>query len=90
MIIVSVLLISANDGSVQELARAEIVNDGTGTQDRRHYDVRTLRGRGKPYLERSAPTQRKGRVENWPSERRHVWDLVVCALHAMKYFGDRS
>lgn len=86
MIIVRVELWSARTGERRELARMEIINDGTGDARRRHYDARTLFGRGTKQLN-VRRTQRSGRIERWPSERHHVWSLVAAALRAMGY-GD--
>ena len=83
MIIVRVELHSAITGKVTELARAHICNVG-GTNERRDYDVRTLRGRDKAALDRNVP-QRRAQVIGHPSLREHVWNLVAKALTGMGY-----
>lgn len=91
MIVVRVELWSAATGKVTELARAVIVNDGTGTAERRNYDLATLRGRSTQDLNKSVP-QRKGKLTGWPSERLHVWNLVAAMLTKLGYGapGDRG
>lgn len=84
MIVIRVELHSANTGKVTELARALIVNDGTGTMQRRNYIARTLRGRSKDQLDKRT-VSREARLNYWPSERLHVWRLVCSALCAMGY-----
>ncbi len=83
MIIVSVQLHSAIDGSKTELARMHITNAG-GTDTVRDYEVRTLRGRSTAALN-GAQTQRKGRVLGHRSLDQHVWNLVGKALAGMGY-----
>jgi len=84
MIIVRFELHSAVTRQVTELARMEIVNDGTGSTSLRHYDVRTLKGRSTQALNRGV-TQRECKIRDWPSERLHVWNLVTEALTRMGY-----
>jgi len=84
MIIVSVTLHSARDGSKTELARMEICNDETGTAMRRNYIGRVLRGRSTEQLDRRE-VHRTGEVKNWPAERAHVWNLVAAMLKSMAY-----
>lgn len=84
MIVVRVELHSAITGQATELARAHIINDGTGTMDLRHYVVQALRGRSREALDRNQ-AQRSGRVRDWPSQRLHVWNLVAEALKGMGY-----
>lgn len=86
MIVVKVELWSAVTGEKTELARMEIANDGEGTLAKRHYDARTLFGRSTDQLNKRR-TQREGRIENWPSERVHVWNLVAALLTKMGYGG---
>ena len=86
MIVVKVELWSAVSGQVTELARMEIANDGTGDLKKRHYDFRTLLGRSATQLNLRR-TRRSGRIENWPSERLHVWNLVAAVLKQMGYGG---
>jgi hypothetical protein len=77
----------ANTGRVTEIARAEIVNDGAGTDAIGHYDVRMLRGARAPEFEQGR-AQRKGKVHNYRRTRLHVWNLVALSLLAMD-FGRR-
>ena len=84
MIVVRVELHSAVTGKVTELARAEIVNDGTGSQSVGHYVASVLRGRSRNQLARGH-VQRSVAVRDWPRERLHVWNLVAEALRAMGY-----
>lgn len=83
MIVVRVELHSAITGAVTELARAHICNAGDSGK-LRDYFVRTLRGRSKAALDRG-DVQRRGKVEQHPSEAVHVWHLVAKALAAMGY-----
>ena len=84
MIVVSVQLWSARDGSKTELARMHICNDQTGTRTLRNYIARTLRGRSSAALDRNQ-VQRQGSVKGWPAEVHHVWNLVSVALRNMGY-----
>lgn len=91
MIRVSVHLISANDGSVTELARMDICNDETGNFERRNYtgealvyDAQTYIGRDTKALDRKAMSK-SGRVVNWPAQRLHIWNLVRMMLDNMGY-----
>ncbi len=91
MIRVSVHLISAVDHSVTELARMDIVNDGTGDFKKRHYDGQAYVYDGVSYIGRStkaldrATPSKTGRIVNWPSERLHIWNLVRAMLSNMGY-----
>lgn len=89
MIRVSVHLISANDGHVQELARMDIANDETGGVIRRNYNGVSYIGRDKARLDKCT-SSKKGRVENWESERFHIWNLVRAMLQAMGYNEGRA
>lgn len=84
MIVVSVTLLSARDGSKTELARMHICNDETGNHSLRNYLCRVLRGRSSRALDASH-IQRTGTVKSWPAEQRHVWHLVAVALAKMGY-----
>lgn len=84
MIIVRFELHSAIDGSVSELARLRICNDGSGTAKRRNYIGYVFRGRSKAHLDR-AIVQRQTRIADFPSEDVHVWNLVARMLKAMGY-----
>ena len=88
MIVVSVTLFSARDGSKTELARMHICNDETGTPTLRNYICRALRGRSSQQLDENR-IQREGTVKDWPSESVHIWNLVAIALRNMGY-GSRK
>lgn len=84
MIVVSVTLHSARDGSKLELARMHICNDETGTPSLRNYLCRILRGRSSRALDANH-IHKTGTVKSWPAESRHVWNLVAAALGKMGY-----
>jgi hypothetical protein len=87
MIVVRVELWSAVNGSRRELARMRIANDGETTlRDLKlgTYRGETLRGRSSAALDAGA-VQRKGKVQDWPREALHVWNLVAAMLSAMGY-----
>lgn len=88
MLIVSVILHSANDGSKTELARMTLSNT-SGTGLLRSYFCRVLRGRSAQQLDRHQ-VQREGMVDNWPSEQVHIWNLVATALRNMGYGPRRA
>lgn len=78
MILVTVDLLSAQTGVRETLGVVAITNDGTGTKDRRNYDVKVARkGQFDKVFEKPL---RKARVENWPSESYSIWRLVLRAL----------
>lgn len=83
MIVVSVLLASAIDGSTTEIARLYIDNIG-GTNQLGDYRVRSLRGRSSDAFTKTS-VQREGRVTGHPRLREHVWNLVAKALSACGY-----
>jgi hypothetical protein len=87
MIIVSVQLVSAIDGRVEELARMEICNMGTGTSQLGNYSAETLRGRSTEQLNRRT-RQRIAYVNGHPRQREHIWNLVAKALKALRYGGE--
>lgn len=89
MIVVSVTLVSARDGSKTELARMHICNSDTGTAKLRNYFCRVLRGRSSQQLDANQ-VQREGFVESWPAEAVHVWNLVGTALRNMGYGPKRA
>lgn len=89
MIRVTIELISAVNGSRRELARMDIANDATGTVTRGNYDGVTYRGRDKGTLDKGTP-QKVGRVENYPREAYHVWNLIYAMLGAMGYTNARD
>lgn len=85
MIRVRVELCSANDGSVKELGRMEIANDGGLREDDvANYIVRTLRGRSAAALDKRE-VQREGMVLRHPRKALHIWHLVAKALKATGY-----
>ena len=94
MIVVRVELHSAITGKVTELARMMIHNTGQFRHNVGkglwNYGVEVYRGRSKEALDkamRNRSAQRKGVVQNHPSDRVHVWHLVAKALKACEY-GD--
>ncbi len=84
MIIVRVELLSAVTGKSTELARMHIANDGAGTATLGNYEGQTFIGRNKWALDQMR-VSKSGRVENYPRERLHVWNLVARMLKAMEY-----
>jgi hypothetical protein len=85
MLIIRVELHSAITHRVTEIARMEIINDGSSTNPAKgNYIVRTLKGRSKEYLDRRM-TLRLDDVKNWPRLGKHVWYLVAAALQALGY-----
>jgi hypothetical protein len=88
MIIVSVHLVSAIDGSVTELARAHIANIGGG-RTIGDYEVKTLRGRDTKDLNGHV-VQRAGKVIGHRRLALHVWHLVSKALQAVGYGTERG
>jgi hypothetical protein len=90
VIIIRVELWSAINGQRTELARMVIDNIG-GTNHKRDYRVRTLRGRSREALDKALlsiddkGTQRDGKVLGHPSLREHVWNLIAKALAATGY-----
>lgn len=85
MIIVSVKLLSAVDGSCKELARMTICNNGKPTTTKKHnYIAKTLRGRSTTALDKFI-TQRKTKIKNHPRDSVHIWNLVAKALTKMGY-----
>lgn len=83
MIVVRCELHSAIDGSVTELGRVTIANVG-GTATRGNYAGRALRGRSAAQLDRGQ-VEHEGRVESYPRQSLHVWNLVARMLAAMGY-----
>lgn len=88
MIIVSVHLQSARDGSITELARMHMCNDGTSAGERRNYFAKVFRGRSKEQLDR-LQVNREDFIQDWPSDQVHIWNLIATALRKMGY-GRRS
>lgn len=88
MIRVTVELISAIHSSRNRvLAMMEIANDGVETRADPAlgtYTAATYRGRTREALDQRR-VQRRGRIEHWPRERHHVWNLVARLLGAMGY-----
>jgi hypothetical protein len=83
MIIVSVILASAIDGSSQELARMYISNEG-GDATFGDYGVEILKGRSSEAFGRRQVLKR-GKVLRHPRQREHVWNLVAKALMGLGY-----
>jgi hypothetical protein len=89
MIVVRIEAANAR-GNITEIARLEIVNDGTGSPLVGFYDGRAFHGPGfdPRSLPHAAPAElelREGRVINYPRKRAHVLNLVAAMLHAMGY-----
>jgi hypothetical protein len=84
MIVVRVELVSAITGQTTELARMHIANDGTGSTTLSSYDGKTFVGRSEETLNRQQ-ISKSARVENWPRQRFHVWNLVARMLGEMGY-----
>lgn len=79
MIVVNIVLKSARDGRTEHIGSLAIVNDGTGTNALRNYDV-TVFSRGQ-----SPREIRHGRVEQHRAEAEPVFALVAKALAAAGY-----
>ena len=74
MIVVRVELHSGETGRAKEIARAEIWNDGTGTDQSGNYCVVARDDTGRVI---------GGRVHGYPRlERLSIWELVAYALRA--------
>jgi hypothetical protein len=84
MIVVRVELHSAITGQVQELARMDIVNDGTGSKQRGNYRIRSMRGRSAAALDASR-VQRECEIRDWPRLSKHVLHLVAAGLVKLGY-----
>lgn len=89
MIRVSVHLISANDGSVTELARMDIANDGTSAGAKRNYSCVSYFGRSSRQLDLARPSH-VAHIKDWESPRHHVWNLVRACLTALRYTGGQT
>lgn len=79
MIVVKVELHSAITGQTTELGRMTIINDGTGSNEIGHYDVRTMRKGTK-----NVPN-RIGRVEDHKRLTYSIWTLIAKGLRSLKY-----
>lgn len=84
MIIIKVELHSAINHKITELARMKICNDGTGGRIYRNYFGQTFKGRCKEQLDRET-IQKQTSLNNWPSERFHIWNLVAKMLKNLGY-----
>lgn len=84
MIVIRVELHSAVTGEVTELARMYITNNGTGDIHKRNYTINTIKGRSTEALNRGQ-VMRAGTINQWPSPRLHVWNLVYQALVKLDY-----
>jgi len=83
MIVVRVELWSARTGERTELARMRISNVGGGG-NARNYAGETFRGRDAATLDQGQIT-RRGRLDRFPAESLHVWNLVARMLAGMGY-----
>lgn len=83
MIVVKIELWSARTGRVTEIGRTYITNDGTGTDDRRNYDVWICRrGRYAPPGDYKSAATRTASITKFPSKAYNVWRLIARALKA--------
>lgn len=87
MIVVKLELHSAIDGSVQEIGRMIVANDGTcQNPERGNYDVKVGRKRpdGFSYLNHVVwcDPLREGRVEDYPRLSYNVWRLISRAIRS--------
>ena len=92
MIVVKVELWSAISGSVTELARMVIANDGQSANPRRgDYTGVTYVGRDAEALQKAmrqgTPVSKRGAVKNHARLQEHVWNLVAKMLSSMGYGG---
>lgn len=86
MLVVTVELHGAVSGTVTQVGRMIICNDGTVEDPRRgNYDVYLLR-KNRQQISRQAVERasRKGRVENHPRLSQPVWRLISKALKSVK------
>jgi len=84
MIVVRVELHSAIVGTVTELARMEICNEGSGTIARGNYIGRVLRVQGET-LPSTRAVLKTGHVSAHPRISQHVWNLVAKMLNQIGY-----
>lgn len=91
MIVISVDLWNANTGAIENIGRAVIYNDGTGSHERGNYVVEIAR-RGsslehdmKTRTRRFPKTTRKGAVKDHPRLSAPIWTLVRKALEAVGF-----
>ena len=87
MIVVTVHLASAVDGSLRQLARMHICNDGAATLSNPRlgdYVGETFVGRDAEALAQGRVAKR-GEVRGWRRHDFHVWNLVRRMLEAMGY-----
>lgn len=91
MIVIRIELWSAVTGEKTELARMRIVNRGTdtGTRSLRDYDGVTFRGRDRAALDRQVP-QHRGKLDRYPSQALHLWNLVADMLKDMGYGREKA
>ena len=74
MILVRIILRSANGGPEEILGEATITNDGTGTSDVASYDVTLFKGAR--YSARPGTVWKRGRVEGFHRKRLGPWHLL--------------
>jgi hypothetical protein len=85
MLVVKVELHSAIDGSIEELGRMIVANDGTGTQEFGNYNVKVARkGQSLSAAVWKHP-QREGRVEHYARNAYVVWELIGRALKSVGF-----
>lgn len=76
MIRITVELVPRGIGTPQRIAKAEIINDGTGTLTRGNYRIRLWRKRLVPW--------REFRVKNFARRQLSVWHLLADALQSLQ------
>ena len=79
MIVVKLELHSTLDGSVTDLGRMYISNDGTGTSEVGNYNVKIMR---KGVLNQDGNVWKYGRIERHSRKAVTVWILIVKAISA--------
>lgn len=85
MIIIKVELHSAINGSITELARMKICNDGQSENPNfGNYIAQTFIGRSTEQLSKEREAKHIT-IQHWPRQRLHVWNLVCKALRQMGY-----
>lgn len=72
--VVTIHLVSARTGSVEEIGRMHIFNERFHSSRRADYGVKVMRRGTKDKV------QRTGEVSNWPRQSYNVWRLVLRAL----------
>jgi hypothetical protein len=79
MIVLKLELHSALDGSIEELGRMYIYNDGTGTQEIGNYNAKIMR---KGIKDQFGPVYKTGYVFNHARKRDVIWKLILKAIQS--------